>query len=412
MRRIRLALAALLLALGLGGVAACSSATTYPTPATWTVSYAGADYCGYIYDPHEVDMYGTPLTCRRAMFPSPVAVVVPGTLQWALLGYLEEYDGFYHSGYWYDQYYAPLGARYHVTVIQRTTFLSNAHTFESKYATQIRNQSAKAKLAGREDRQLPVPDLQRQREEQAADQQPHQHQRRLHRGRRHHEHAGQPHPNHNDPADRYQRHHRQVGHHGAAAVTDLLTRTACGLYVLDGGNPREWPNVTWTTRVADMPGEQEELDALALIAKELMGQVGQNTASGQYVAPLDVAFACLHAGAVDRVEHPGLDFADPEVPDDALDRDLALQPVPWTVCGVLESSWRTVRYEATAGTPLVAYFYAWQWAGEQHGEHMLLAAVHEGHHDAVEVFGYADPWARDGEAMGTKAAEQWGVRRG
>jgi hypothetical protein len=149
MKRFSLALTALLLTLGLAGAAtACSSTVAYPTPATWTVNYAGADYCGYIYDPHEVDMYGGPLTCRRAMFPSPVAVVVPGTLQWALLGYLEEYDGFFHSGYWYDQYYAPLGARYQVTVISKTVFTSNARTFEIKYGRDIRTRSAKANWRG------------------------------------------------------------------------------------------------------------------------------------------------------------------------------------------------------------------------------------------------------------------------
>jgi hypothetical protein len=146
MRRLRLAFGALLLAAGLAA-AGCSSTVAYPTPATWTVAYGGADYCGYVFDPHEVDMYG-PLSCRRVMFPSAVAVVAPGTLAWALLGYLETYDGFYHSGYWYDQYYAPIGARYHVTVVSRTVFTSNAHTFESKYGGQIRSRSAKASWRG------------------------------------------------------------------------------------------------------------------------------------------------------------------------------------------------------------------------------------------------------------------------
>jgi hypothetical protein len=193
-------------------------------------------------------------------------------------------------------------------------------------------------------------------------------------------------------------------------VSDLLTRTACGLYVLAGVDPRAWPNFIWTQDVADMPGDQEDRDALALIGRDLMGQVGQNAASGQYVAAADVAFACLHPGEIERVSHPGLDFADPEVPQDALDRDQDREQLPWTACGVLESSWRTVHYAATAGTPLVAYFSAWEWAREQHGEHLLLAAVHEGHHEALPTFGYADPWARDEAAMRAKAVEQWGVR--
>ncbi len=56
---------------------------------------------------------------------------------------------------------------------------------------------------------------------------------------------------------------------------DLLIRTACGLYVVTDRQPRLWSNFTWTTKVADMPGEQEEMDALALIGTELMGQAGQ-----------------------------------------------------------------------------------------------------------------------------------------
>jgi hypothetical protein len=193
-------------------------------------------------------------------------------------------------------------------------------------------------------------------------------------------------------------------------VTDLLTRTACGLYVLAGVDPREWTNFTWQHEVVDMPGDQEDRDALAFIAKDLMGQVGQNAASCQYVAPADIAFACLHAGEVEPVEHPGLDFADPEVPQGALDRDIDGEHLPWTVCGVMENSWRTFSRRVEAATPLVAYFYAWQRAGDQHGEHLLLAAVHEGHHQALPAFGYADPWARDGDAMRVKAIEQWGVK--
>jgi hypothetical protein len=192
-------------------------------------------------------------------------------------------------------------------------------------------------------------------------------------------------------------------------VSDVLTRTACGLYVLAGGTPREWPGFTWTTQVADLPGDQEDRDALAFIGREVMGQVGQDTASGSYVAPLDVAFACLHPGDAPRVEHPGLDFADPQVPGEAVDTDQDLPQVPWTVCGLLENTWRVLHHPTWAGTPLVAYFYAWQHAGGRHGEHMLLAAVHEGHHTALPVAGYADPWARDGDTMRVKAAT-WGIR--
>lgn len=189
-------------------------------------------------------------------------------------------------------------------------------------------------------------------------------------------------------------------------MTDLLTRTACGLYVIGDGKPRGWPNFTWVQPVADMPGDQEDLDALALIGKELMGQVGQATASGQYVAPIDLAFACLHAGEVERVEHVDLDFADPDVPGELVDADTGSDR--YTVCGLLEDSWRTVRYVAMADNPRVAYFRAWEWCRDQLGGYLLLAAVHVGAQPALEVFGYADPWAKDDEAMRAKAND-WGL---
>src|SRR2546423_12525603 len=114
--------AALTAALVGTGAVACSSPADadvdYPAPATWTVAYHGQAYCGYQYDPHEVDMYGN-LVCTRIRYPSYTDTIIAGTLAAAMLGYLETYDGFYHSGYWYSQYYAPLGPRYHVTVIQR-----------------------------------------------------------------------------------------------------------------------------------------------------------------------------------------------------------------------------------------------------------------------------------------------------
>lgn len=127
------------------GLAACGDDTVdYPTPASWTVSYGGQTYCGYQYDEHEIDMYG-PVACVRVQYPSVSVITVVGSLGAILLDYLTEYDGFYHSGYWYDQYYSPLGARYQVTVIQRTTYLDNSRAFEDKYAGQIKTNSAKAK---------------------------------------------------------------------------------------------------------------------------------------------------------------------------------------------------------------------------------------------------------------------------
>jgi hypothetical protein len=148
MNRLTRTLLALAVAFGIAlpTTVACSSpAVTYPTPATWYVGYMGTNYCGYTWDPHEIDMYGSGLACQKVVWPSMGAAVLAGSLNAALMSYLTEYDGFYHSGLWYDQYYAPIGARYHVTVISRQTFTSYSHDFETKYAKDIKTNTGKAK---------------------------------------------------------------------------------------------------------------------------------------------------------------------------------------------------------------------------------------------------------------------------
>jgi hypothetical protein len=148
--RIKRTVAALVAVVMLsGGVAACgdSDDVDYPAPASWTVAYQGQAYCGYQLDAHEIDMYGN-LVCTRVRFPSYTDAVVAGTLAAAMLAYLETYSSFYHSGYWYSQFYQPLGPRYHVTIVQRTTFINNSRSFDSKYASQIKDNSAKARWSG------------------------------------------------------------------------------------------------------------------------------------------------------------------------------------------------------------------------------------------------------------------------
>lgn len=151
MNRIKLALLGVAAAVGLAaGVAACGGPAAYPTPASYTIPYGNTVYCPYEYDEHEIDMYGQfdgYNTCTRVAFPSLSAVPTTG-LQLALMGYWTTYSGFYESGYWYDTYYQPLGARYHVTVISRTSYLSNVSTYQRTYASQIKTNSAKATWTG------------------------------------------------------------------------------------------------------------------------------------------------------------------------------------------------------------------------------------------------------------------------
>lgn len=188
---------------------------------------------------------------------------------------------------------------------------------------------------------------------------------------------------------------------------ELLTLTACGLYVV-GRDPHQWPIFSWTQQVVDMEGDQEKLDALALIGKDLMSQLGTTVATGELTEARDIAFACLHAGTVARAEHVGMDYSDPEVTLQDIAAADGYAQRTWTVCGVVEETWRTTCIPATAGTPLVAYFRAWERCRDEFGGTFLLAAVHEGTHPAIEVFGYADPWARNQESMDAKARD-WGL---
>jgi len=187
-------------------------------------------------------------------------------------------------------------------------------------------------------------------------------------------------------------------------VNELLARTACGLYVVPDGHPLGWSNFTWHTTVADMPGDQEEYDALALVQQELRQVTGVDRA-GMFAGCTDTAFAALHAGHIPRAPHADLQSADPEVPGDLDHADRA--SLEWTVCGVLGTTWRASCLRVNADGPRIAYFRAWEWAQANTGEHMLLAAVHEGWQPPINAFGYADPWARDETGMASKLKE-WG----
>jgi hypothetical protein len=100
-----------------------------------------------MYDPHEADYLGAPSGCIRTLYPSypPVLVTSPS---YALWSYLLTYDSFYHSGFYYDQYLTPMSSRYHVTIINKTSYTNYASSFDRTYGSQIKNQSAKAQWSG------------------------------------------------------------------------------------------------------------------------------------------------------------------------------------------------------------------------------------------------------------------------
>jgi hypothetical protein len=141
---VALALALIAASLNLG---ACDSYQDYPAPATYTVTYQGQCYAGYMYDPHEADYLGVPGTCQRLIYPSypPVVTTSANYLLWS---YLLEYDGFYHSGFYYDQYLTPMSSRYHVTIINKTSYTNYTSSFDRTYSSQIKTNSAKATWSG------------------------------------------------------------------------------------------------------------------------------------------------------------------------------------------------------------------------------------------------------------------------
>lgn len=192
-------------------------------------------------------------------------------------------------------------------------------------------------------------------------------------------------------------------------MPDLLHRTACGLYVMGDGKPKDWSNFSWVQEIVDMPGDAEEFDAIRLIQTNLMEtSVGIDNKRDDIVMPIDVAFATMHDGIVDRIEGRGLNFSDPEVPGNLIDRDRESQV--FTVCGIRLPSWRGVCFRAEADLPLVAYCQAWRWCLESFNEYLLLCAVHDGEQPDLAVFEFADPLAKTEVEMQLKATNEWQIR--
>lgn len=146
-RKIGLLIATLLAALGASACGTFSSGTTsYPAPTSYTVSYMGTCYAGYMYDANEVATYGAsiPATCVRMAFPP--APPLMGTPQWFLWDQIFlPYNNYWHSGYYYDQVLQPMSVHYHVTIVQKTAFMSNSATFDQRYSKQIQADAGKAK---------------------------------------------------------------------------------------------------------------------------------------------------------------------------------------------------------------------------------------------------------------------------
>lgn len=191
----------------------------------------------------------------------------------------------------------------------------------------------------------------------------------------------------------------------------MLTRTACGMWVVAGVRPVEWPGLSWVTEVLDVEGDQEERDALSLVRTTVLSRAGVAVGQdGVAVTAVDVAFATLHVGDVPRavgcpptaecdMSSTRYTYLEYDTPRDTWR--------PYTVCGVLEESWQTVCWYADAAGPDHAAIRSWHQVRDETGESLLVAAVHDGEVGTVNVFGLADPWATSPEAVELRARDTW-----
>lgn len=192
-------------------------------------------------------------------------------------------------------------------------------------------------------------------------------------------------------------------------MPNFIELTATGLYVVAGGEPRDWQNFTWHQEVMDLPGNQEEYDAIQLIRVELENQVGMGR-HGDFTLPIGIAFGPLFAGDLTsyRVDAPPLHNADPAVDDHQVVYPADyLTTYPFTVCGLLERDFRVVCWQVRAVNPLMAYFQTFQ-EFEQRGEYFLLTTVLEGYHEPLDGYTYAEG-GNDPERM-RDTLTVWGVR--
>ncbi len=195
-------------------------------------------------------------------------------------------------------------------------------------------------------------------------------------------------------------------------MTDQLL-TACGLRVLPGEAPRNWGPFTWVQEVDDVAASTLAADvALMMIRADLMKDAASTADMDQWTMPLDLAFASLHDGDVPRADSFGrLDVADPTVSsrEEGVAASLDLSTYrPFTVCGIIEGTWRSVCKQKLAPSPLAAYLWTWQ-AYHDRGKYLLLAAVHEGQVEAINEFHYADGGSSI-TAVEMTARDVWGMR--
>lgn len=192
-------------------------------------------------------------------------------------------------------------------------------------------------------------------------------------------------------------------------MCDFIELTATGLYVVTGGEPRDWTNFTWHQEVNDQAGNMEERVALELIRVELENQVGMGV-RGDFTLPIGIAFGPLFAGDLTsrRVDTPPLHNSDPAVDDWQVVRADGYHTVyEYTVCGLLCRDFRTVAWNVWAVNPLMAYFQTFE-EFDNRGEYFLLTSVLEGYHEPLNSYMYANGGNDPAEMLDVMTV--WGVR--
>ncbi len=193
-------------------------------------------------------------------------------------------------------------------------------------------------------------------------------------------------------------------------MSDTVTVTATGLYVMPDGQPHSWTNFTWQQEVIDEPGDTENYVAMNLVRIELMNIIG-STDRGDAAMPMGVVFGPMFSGDLTRyrVDHSPLHFADPAVDDDQVLPQVSMRVAfPYTVAGIALPTWQVQVHHIWAPNALMAYFWAWRYA-QGDGEEFLLTSVLEGIHDRVDTHIYAYG-GNDPGAMGEQL-DMWGVPR-
>lgn len=184
-------------------------------------------------------------------------------------------------------------------------------------------------------------------------------------------------------------------------MTETITHTytVCGLR-RDQSPIRRWTGACGTLEVIT-PGMAVDV---------LNEDVKHDTADddGRTLLCTGLALSAVHLGDIDveQDHHEAtLDLTRGQVEEErALHADT--EPRRWTFCGNDAKTWRTLCYQVTGATWLLAYVAFLDLARAAHYE-PLFAKSHPGWHAAEPGFPYADPLCRNQPEMDAVVRDLW-----